>query len=398
MIQATPQNILFVSLELSNSNWLLTMSRGTKKRRRASVDVRKWHGRAAGAMVRCAIEEGKQRLGLSENAKVVSCFEAGRDGFWLDRFLHFNGLENHVMHSSSIEVPQGRKRKKSDRLDGECLVRILMRWHHGDKDCCRMVAVPSVAMEDARRLNREYGRLKKELNGHMNRIGGLLVGIGVRMSFTKKFVRDLEAVRLWNGDALPEDLKEELLREYERYALADKHILLIRHEMKARLAYVAPLKKDSKKKDPSSAKPFHPEKVRAVQKIHQLMQLRGIEWGAWTLGMEFFAWRKFRNRRELGSLAGLTPPPWSSGGMEKDKSITKEGNGRVRSLMTELAWCWIRYQGESKLTKWYRERFDGRGKRAKRVGIVALSRKLLIAFWRFFEHGEVPEGAVLKNA
>ena len=358
---------LYVSLELSLKHWRLTFSNGQRHSERTVAG-----GDLAGVML--AIGWARVRLGLAGDCEVRSCYEAGRDGFHLHRFLQSQAVRNLVVDSSSIEVDRRARRAKTDRVDGMKLLELLMGyWREGKR--LRVVRVPSVQEEDQRRMNRERERLGKEATAHRNRIRGLLMAQGVRV--------DGIGVRGWRERVERIDigghLKAELLRETERLAVVQGQLKVLEQGRQQRLG--------AKEQD------------IAMAQVRQLLGLCavGIN-GAWVLVMEFFAWRGFRNRRELGALSGLVPTPYSSGSMEREQGISKAGNRRVRALLIELAWQWLRYQPQSALAKWFSARFSGGGSRTRRIGIVALARKLLVALWRYLEHGELPAGAKLKTA
>lgn len=381
MAQTVPQGkILFVSFELSNCKWKVTSSiRGQQKRR---IEIN------AGDLERLKRELAlaKKRFGLPENAGVVSCYEAGRDGFWLHRFLTSLGVTNFVVDPASLEVNRRGKRVKTDRIDGEALLRKLIAYVDGDKQVWKVAQPPSEEQEDARRTHRELERMKKERTGHRNRIQGLLMLEGVKLTPGKDFIERLKDVRRWDGTPLGENLQVELRREYERLQFVNKQIAEVKQWQKRRLHAV--------KLKEKAASPGE----KAYQQILQLMQLHGVSESAWVLVMEFFGWRNFSNRRQVGSLAGLTGTPYNSGDSSWEQGISKAGNKRVRALMIELSWCWLRYQGDSKITGWYNGRFGAGGKRNRRIGIVAVARQLLVALWRYVEFGELPEGATLKEA
>lgn len=256
---------------------------------------------------------------------------------------------------------------------------MLMRYHAGERLLWRVVNVPSVEQEDGRQLHRELDVLKKERTIHRNRIKGLLIqqGIALQNPSSKRFLGDLEVCRTWDGEALPSDLKARLVREYERLRMVEEQIYVLKKQRQSRLENA---------ESPS------------VRKVVQLMTLRGIAVNSsWKFVNEFFAWRQFKNRRELGALAGLTPTPYDSGGSQHEQGISKAGNSRIRTLAVEMAWVWLRLQPQSKLSRWYTERFGGGGKRMRRIGIVAVARRLLIDLWRYLEYGLIPEGAVLRT-
>ena len=363
---------LYMAMELSDKCWKLVFSDGGDKRRHETME--------AGHRMELveAIRKAKEKFDLSSEAKVVSCYEAGRDGFWLHRYLVTLGVDNQVVDSSSIETNRRKRRAKTDRIDGVKLLTMLMRYWGGERGLWSVVRVPSVEDEEGRRLHRELAPLNKERTRHRNRIRGLLVAQGLRLEPKGDFLQRLEALTLWDGAPLPLELKGELEREYQRLRLVEAQRRALENTRKSRL----------RQADTAS-----------VQRVVQLMGLRAIGPNcAWLLVMEFFAWREFRNRRQLGACAGLTGTPYDSGASKRDQGISKAGNRRVRTMMIEIAWLWLRYQPNSKLSRWFRERFAGGGARMRRVGIVALARGLLVALWRYLEDGMLPEGAELKAA
>ena len=361
---------LYIAMELSNKKWKLAFSNGDKIR---EVNV------PAGSQkgLREAICRAKERLGMEEDTKVLSCYEAGRDGFWIHRFLEKEGIENLVVDPASIEVNRRYRRVKTDRLDAEKLLRMLMRYWGGEKTIWRVARVPGEEEEDERRLHRELERLKKERTGHRNRIKSLLVLHGIKDKPRKDYKAYLEWVRTWDGKPLPEALRGELGRELERLGKLNEQIRFLEKMQEAHL------------KEPET------ESERKAQKLNRLKGVGPVS--SWMLAKEFFGWRDFRNRREVGALAGLTGTPYDSGDGVRDQGISKAGNKRVRYSTIELAWGWLRFQPESELTKWFWKRFGHGNKRMRRIGIVALARKLLIALWKYVENDEIPEGAVLMK-
>ena len=323
------------------------------------------------------IEKSIEHFGLGDGVRLVSCYEAGRDGFWLHQYLGSLGVENFVVDPSSIEVNRRKRRAKTDRLDAKKLLRLLMRYCWGEKQAWRVVRVPGVEEEDERHLHRELESLKKERTTHRNRIRSFLKLHGIRIDNPGRtdFVQYLDSVRLWDGSELGAGLKARLRREYGRMAFLQMQIKAIEKE-RLRLVRL--------------------QETESMRRVGQMMALRGIGIeSSWLLEKEFFGWRRFRNRKEVGALSGLSPTPYSSGKSEREQGISKDGNRRVRVMMIEIGWSWLRNQPESKLTKWFNERYAEGGKRMRRIGIVALARKLLIDIWRFVEHGVVPEGAIL---
>jgi transposase len=362
--------VLYVAFELSNSTWKLACSDGNKLRH---VTVR------AGDLdqVQRALIGAKRHFGLTDKVHTVSCYEAGRDGFWLHRYLHSCGIDNVVVDSASLEVNRRLRRAKTDRVDAGKLLSMLVRYHGGEKQLWRVVRVPSREDEDARHLHRELEALKRERTRYRNRIHGILIqqGLRVRNPSTKKLVRELDLMRTWDGRELPAEMKVRLISVHERLRMVEEQIGCLVKEKTQRLK----------------------AKTAKMAQVTQLMRLPGIgPVSSWTFVMEFFGWRRFRNRREVAALAGLTPTPYDSGNRLREQGISKAGNRRVRTLAIEIAWAWLRYQPQSKLSRWFLERFAGGGSRMRRIGIVALARRLLIDLWRFLEYGVVPEGARVR--
>ena len=364
---------LYLALELSEAEWKLgfTIGLGQAPRLR-SIQARNL------ASLKREIEQAKVRFGMPKEAAVMSCYEAGRDGFWLDRYLESQGVKNVVVDSASIEVNRRFRRAKTDRLDVGKLLNMLIRYHPGEPKVWSVVHAPSVEVEDQRQLHRELMALKREQTHHINRMKGLLASQGVVMEVKKDFVEGLAEVKLWDGSKIGSGLRGLLEREASR-------LDLVREQIKA-------LEKERKELLKNSSDP-------AIEQVRRLLQLKGIGMNtAWVDLMEFFAWRAFHNRREVAALAGLTPTPYSSGESAKERGISKAGNRPVRALAIEIAWSWLRNQPNSQLSRWYRKRFAKGGSRVRRIGIVALARKLLIALWRYLEAGLLPEGAQLKSA
>jgi len=368
----TKEQLLHLSFELSDTKWKLASSDG-KRVRTKGIAARNLE------QLQEEIERARQRFKLQDDVKIVSCYEAGRDGFWLHRYLLSCGIENIVVDSSSIEVDRRKRRAKTDRIDAEKLLHMLMRYHGGERLLWRVVNVPSVEDEDGRQLHRELDVLKRERIRHRNRIKGILMqhGIALKNPSGNKFLEELDSIRTWDGEKLPSDLKARLVREYDRLQMVEDQIYSLKKERQRRLEN---------------------EDSPSLKKVVQLMNLRGIAVNSsWKFVNEFFGWRHFKNRRELGSLAGLTPTPYDSGGSQHEQGISKAGNSRIRTLAVEMAWVWLRLQPQSKLSRWYMERFGGGGKRMRRIGIVAMARRLLIDLWQYLEYGVIPEGASLRT-
>jgi len=369
---------LYIAFELSNSKWKLAFSNGMKRRQK-TISAR------ALIVLEEEIAKARKRFNMTGNVPIYSCYEAGRDGFWIHRYLESVGICNLVVDSSSIEVNRRFRRAKSDRIDADKLLSMLIRYLNGEQKLWSVLHVPDVEQEDARRIDREIERLKKERTGHTNRITSLLVLHGTVLSVGPNFLRMLELVRQWNGEALPPMVKNEIVREYQRYEL-------IKEQLKAL--------EDEKKKilEKAGCDTLTNLSIPAA-KAATLKTLKGVgPVSSWILAFEYFGWRKFKNVKQVGAASGLAPTPYNSGGSEIEQGISKCGNRRVRSVMIELSWYWLRYQPKSTLSRWYMERFGTGGSRMRRIGIVALARKLLIAFWKYLEQGIVPEGAILKIA
>ena len=368
---STKAAVLHVAFELSNSKWKLGFSDGNKMRFK-SVDARNLE------QLEEEIEKAKSRFRLDDDVRIVSCYEAGRDGFWLDRYLLSHGIENVVVDSSSIEVNRRKRRAKTDRIDARKLLRMLMRYHGGERKLWSVVRVPSVEAEDGRQLSRELESLNKERTRHRSRIRGLLIleGLEVKNPSGKRFLEELDSLCTWDGKGLPGDFKARIVREYERLRMVEEQMGILRKEREKRVGSAETL---------------------SMRKVAQLRTLYGIGvTSSWDFVMEMFGWREFRNRREVGAFAGLTPTPYDSGGSQREQGISKAGRGRIRALNIQIAWGWLRFQPQSKLSQWYQERFAGGGSRMRRIGIVAVARKLLIDLWRYLEYGVVPEGARLR--
>lgn len=323
------------------------------------------------------VERSKKHFGLPAEAPVASCYEAGRDKFWLHRALRAHGIANDVVESSSIEVKRQKRRAKTDGIDGRSLLRLLWRYHNGEREALRIVRVPTEEAEDQRELHRELATTKKERTEVVNRIKGLLFGQGVVLPKLDNLPAQLERVRLWNGKPLGCGLKERLVRAWKVVELLTEQIREIRAERRRLL-------KEGKDE--------------ATECARKLIQVRAIgENAAWLFAAEFFAWRDFQNRRQVGGLAGLTGTPYQSGGTNREQGISKAGNRWVRGIVVEIAWLWLRYQPQSELSQWYERKYGHGNSRLRRIGIVALARKLLIELWRYLQTGTPPAGALLKT-
>jgi transposase len=367
-VTATP--VLYLALELSGNSWKLAFTVGLGQKPR----LRTIPARNTAALLQ-EIQKAKARFDLTEDAPVVSCYEAGRDGFWLHRFLVHHGIDNRVVDSASIEVNRRQRRAKSDALDATKLVEMLIRWRNGESRVWSIIHVPTVEDEDRRQRHRELIELKAQRTEHTNRIKGLLAALGLSVVVDAKLPQRLEELRQWDGAPLPSNLRERILREFARWQQVDEQVRAVENQQRRAV-------RDDAEPD--------------VELVRRLLNLKGIgPVGAWILVREVFSWRQIKNRRELAALAGLTPTPYSSGESQREQGISKAGNRRVRWILIELAWGWLHYQPESALSRWYQRRFGSGNARARKVGIVALARKLLIALWKYLEHEEVPEGATV---
>jgi transposase len=368
-----------LALELGEEAWKLGFSSGF-----GQIPLVRDIGSRNTKVLLAQIAWAKKGLGLCAQARVVSCYEAGREGFWLHRFLVAHGVENLVVDSSSIEVPQKSRRAKTDRLDLAGLCDLLTRHVAGSaKPVWSIVRVPTEADEDRRHLHRELKTSKQDRTRVSNRIKSLLANNGLTLSSWRNLSGQLKRLRLWNGSRLPTSLRNRLERYASDYAYYTTRIRELESERRFMLS-------EEMRSEGSQGS--------AVSKAVQLYSLRGVGVNtAWLYSMEFFGWRTFRNTKEVGSLAGLTPTPKDSGKRYREQGIGKDGSRHIRGSAIELAWGWLRFQPTSELAKWYERRFGSGSKRIRKIGIVALARKLLIALWRFLETGVVPEGAVLKT-
>jgi transposase len=363
--------VLLLAFELGETGWLLGFSSGFGEK----VLRRRIASRDTAALMR-EIARAKTHFRLGDEVAVRSCYEAGRDGFWLHRFLEAQAIDNVVIDSASIEVNRRKRRAKTDRLDVVGLLDLVARhWAGSHKPPFSVVSVPSPADEDLRHLGRELKLVKKDRTRISNRIKGLLANAGLVLDGRKDMKGQIERLRLWNGESLPPLLRARLLRYAADYELYSVRIRDLEQERRALLR--------------------SEEAGASMAKVWRMLELKGVGIEtAWCYGMEFFGWRDFANRRQVGSLAGLTPTPHDSGTQERERGIGKDGSRWVRGVAIEQAWAWLRFQPDSALSQWYQSRFGGGSKRMRKIGIVALARKLLIALWRFVEFGELPEGAV----
>src|SRR6202162_407984 len=371
----TDLRAIFVSLELSRSTWLITsLSPGSgEKMSKHSVQA----GDIAGLLKRFArLKKARARTGRGFPIIVIQ--ETGLDGFWIHRVLHSEGIESHVVDAASILTSRRRRRAKTDRIDGETLVRTLMAFKRGEPRVCSMARAPTPQEEDRRRVCRERRTLVGERVRHVNRIKGLLSAQGVSgYEPLRKARRErLEDLRTGDGRPLPVHLKAQIIRELDRLEVLLEQLKSVEAERNALLK---------------------PATGEAASPAAMLAQLKGIgpETAAvlWSEGL----FRQFDNRRQVAAYAGLAPTPWQSGSIDHEQGVSKAGNARLRTTMVELAWLWLQNQPTSALSLWFHERVR-LGGRVRKTIIVALARKLLIALWRYTTAGVVIEGAAMKAA
>jgi transposase len=369
LLGSVSEPTLYVAFELGKKDWKLAMTAG--------FGVEPWLRTVAsgdrGAVER-VLSEGRQRYQLLATARVVSCYEAGRDGFWIHRALCAMGVANRVVDSASIEVSRRARRAKTDRLDALKLVRMLVRVCAGERGVWSEVRVPTVAEEAARQVSRERTTLTQDQTRLVNQLRGWLATWGASLPARR---RDgwWARVRDWAGAALPTEVQARLARADARLRGIDAQIAELEATQQTAVT-AAP---------PASA-------------VRQLVQLKGVATTSASILLdEGLLWRAFRNRRQIGGLLGFAPTPYDSGESQREQGISRAGNARLQAVSIQLAWNWVRWQPQSALTQWYQAKF-GKGKRARRIGIVAVARKLVIALWRYVTQGVVPPGAIVKVA
>jgi transposase len=360
---------LYVAFELGKKEWKLAMTSGFGVdpwlRTVASGDLRAVEG---------ALRQGRMRFGLPAQAPVVSCYEAGRDGFWIHRALTQLGIANRVVDSASIEVNRRARRAKTDRLDALKLVRMLVRVCAGERRVWSEVRVPTMAEEAARHVSRERTALTQEQTRVVNQMRGWLATWGCRLP-SRRRRSWWTTVQDWAGAVLPAELQARLARAAARLEVLAEQLAELDAQQRAAVTTAVP-----------------------TSALRQLVQLKGVATtSASVLLDEGLVWRAFRNRRQIGGLLGFAPTPYDSGESTREQGISRAGNHRLQAISIQLAWNWVRWQPQSALTQWYRARF-GIGKRARRIGIVAVARKLVIALWRYVTTGVVPAGAIVKVA
>jgi transposase len=364
---------LYLAFELGSTKWTLGFTIGAAQRPRVRTI-------AAGDL--SALEQellkAKARFGLPLAARVQSCYEAGRDGFWLHRWLVAQGIANLVVDASSIEVNRKARRAKTDRLDVRKLLSQLLRWVSGEPKVWSIVQVPTPAAEDARQLTREIDTVREDRTRVRTRIQALLATQGVRLSLDREFEAALAQTGTGDGGAFPAALRARLRREWAHLQQIEARMATLETARTARIAE---------------------GRDRVAEVARRLLTLRAVgEASAATFSTELFGTRTFQNPRQLGALTGLVPVPYRSDQRVQDQGISKAGRGSLRGLAIQIAWCWRRWQPDSALTQWFERRFAQAGKRARRIGIVALARKLIIALWRYVEFGVVPEGAIVTRS
>jgi len=368
------ENTVHVAIELAVSSWLVAARLpGAEKVRLHRIEG----GDTAALLALIAELRSSASRKLGGGAEVACCFEAGRDGFWLQRLLAAHGIAAHVLEPASVLVNRRARRAKTDRLDAEGMLRVLAAWLGGDRQVCSMVRVPTPEEEDAKRPHREREHLVQEKLRLVNRIEALLFTQGIRARPSlRSWERDLAELRTGDGRALPPLLRAELDRLRRRLVLI---LELIRETETERAEALAAAADDA-----------------MARKITALQRIRGVGANfAAVLGREVF-YRSFANRRQLASYVGIAPTPHQSGGTDRDRSISRAGNARARTTLIQLAWLWLRYQPGSALATWFRERVGALQGRTRRIAIVAMARRLLVALWRYVETGVMPDGAAIR--
>jgi transposase len=374
----TDLGAIFISMELSRSVWLITSlspGAGEKMSKHATTA-----GDIAGLLMRFAQLQEKAQARTGQMLPIIAIQEAGLDGFWIHRVLLSEGIESYVVDPASIATSRRRRRAKTDRIDGEALVRTLLAYKRGEPRVCAMVKAPTPEEEDRRRVSRERQTLTAERVQHVNRIKGLLFAQGIRdyEPLRRDRRQRLDALTTGDGRPLPLHLKTQIRRELDRLELLLEQIRTVEAERDALL-----------------------ERARTAEAALApalLLGLRGI--GAdiagilWAEGL----FRPFSNRRQVAAYAGLAPTPWKSGSIDREQGVSKAGNPRLRTIMIQLAWLWLRHQPHSALSQWFKDRVRASGSRQRKTTIVALARKLLVALWKYVTAGVVIEGAMMKAA
>jgi transposase len=372
---------LVMAMELSKAKWKLALHDGRRSRARV-VTIAAWDFEAL--MVQVA--KAKAAMGLPAETPVTSCYEAGQEGFSVHRRLEQLGIRSLVIDAASVEVSRRARRAKTDRLDVEMLTTKLLAHLRGEK-AFAVVRIPPSEAEGARHEQRELQDLKVERARHRQRIQAWLLTEGIVEPWSAKLLEKLDKLRTIDGRALEASMIQRIRDEAERLELVSAQIARIAKERAQALKAVEAM---------TESEALATGDLRAFR-VRTLAQMKGIgATGAFRLVFECFGWRRFRNRREVGAAFGLAPSPFASGTLDREQGIAKLGNGALRSLVIELSWLWLRYQPASKLAQWFQQRFGSVGGRQRRVGIVALARRLVIALWKYVEYGVVPEGALTK--
>ena len=361
---------LYMGIELGLREWLLTLSPGPGGSR---MRVRVCPGDRAAVVE--ALARATARFGLAASAPVRSCYEAGRDGFWPHRFLATLGVDNLVVDSSSIEVPRRQRRAKTDRIDGEKLLQLLLRHWGGERQMWQVVHVPSRDGEDARHASRSLTTLQRERTRCRNRIHSLVALHGVRLRVDAQLPARLAAVRDWAGAPLPPGVQVRVLETWRVWQAV---------EIERRARRTAEQQQVGTAVTP------------ALAMAQRLARLQGIAARSATVLAEELFSRDLRNRRQVGALSGLVSAPYHSGTRQHDQGLIGSGLPAVRRIAVEIAWAWVRFQPQSALTQWYQARFGGGGAVTRRIGIVALARRVIVALWRYATTDVLPAGAVLK--
>jgi|SRR6516165_1276602 len=367
----------FVAIELSKSSWVVGFQTPLVKQT-SRYQVKACDAKALLELIeRVRIRVTRE---LGRPVEVMSCYEAGYDGFWLHRVLEAHGIHNHVLDPASLQVNRRARRPKTDRIDADRLVRALIRHLRGEPEACSVVRVPSPEQEDARRLHRERGRLIAERVAHVNRIKGLCASQGIYdyEPVRKDRLQRLEKLRTGDGRPLAPQLKAEIVREIKRLQCLLEMIATVEAERDAIL-------------ESEKSRHLNADKIKMLAKLKAI----GPEFSTTIVGEVLY--REFANRRQLGSYVGLASSPFRSGSLGRDQGISKAGNPKARAMMIELAWSWLRYQPDSALSRWFRERVGNLKGRPRRIAIVAMARKLLVALWRYLQTGVIPTGANLKT-
>jgi transposase len=373
----TDLGAIFVSLELSRSTWLVTSLSpgGGEKMSKHSVPG----GDVSGLLTLFGRLKERARKRAGQDFPIIAIQEAGLDGFWIHRALEQEGIESHIVDAASIMTSRRRRRAKTDRIDGEALLRALMAYKRGEPRVCAMLRVPTPEDEDRRRISRERQALIAERVAHVNRIKGLLFSQGIRYEPLRRDRRArLEELRTGDGRPLPHHMKRQISRELDRLELLLGQIKAVEAERNTTLAATP------REKIPMPAKMLTGLKGIAAQFAMVL----------WSEGL----YRHFDNRRQVAAYGGFAPTPWQSGTLDREQGIAKSGNPRLRTTMIQLAWLWRRHQPDSVLSRWFQERVAGKGRRIRKIMITALARKLLVALWKYVTAGVVIEGATMKTA